>query len=210
MIAKTTSHKILHLLKTQGQCTSKFLAEQLHLTSMGARKQLLKLSDQEMITSFLKSSGVGRPNRYWYLTEKSRQQFPDRHSNLTLQLIDSIKTIFGDESLSQLIEYREHQAQLKYAKQLLNVDSILNKLMIIAKLRSEDGYMAEVQTLGDYYLLIENHCPICAAAKKCQNFCRTELNMFQQLLAKDARVERIEHLLNGARRCAYKVSPLSP
>ena len=54
------------------------------------------------------------------------------------------------------------------------------------------------------YLLIENHCPICAAAAACQGFCRAELSLFEMLLA-PARVERLEHILAGARRCAYRV-----
>jgi predicted ArsR family transcriptional regulator len=54
--------------------------------------------------------------------------------------------------------------------------------------------------------LVENHCPICAAAQTCQGLCRDELALFQALLP-DAEVERVEHLLEGARRCAYRVVP---
>ena len=56
------------------------------------------------------------------------------------------------------------------------------------------------------YLLIENHCPICAAAAACRGFCRSELALFEAMLA-PARVERLEHILVGARRCAYLVTP---
>jgi predicted ArsR family transcriptional regulator len=31
---------------------------------------------------------------------------------------------------------------------------------------------------GKEYFLIENHCPICAAATECQGFCRAELSNF--------------------------------
>jgi predicted ArsR family transcriptional regulator len=53
---------------------------------------------------------------------------------------------------------------------------------------------------------VENHCPICAAARACQGFCRSELALFEMLLA-PARVVRVEHLLEGARRCAYRITP---
>jgi predicted ArsR family transcriptional regulator len=56
-------------------------------------------------------------------------------------------------------------------------------------------------------LLIENHCPICAAARACQNFCRAELEVFRQALGEGAEVTREEHLLLGARRCAYRITP---
>jgi predicted ArsR family transcriptional regulator len=59
-------------------------------------------------------------------------------------------------------------------------------------------------------LLVENHCPICAAAKECQQFCRSELRVFQQALGDDVRVERVDHILAGARRCAYLVRERQP
>jgi predicted ArsR family transcriptional regulator len=35
----------------------------------------------------------------------------------------------------------------------------------LASIRTNEGYMAEIQSLDDdSFLLIENHCPICAAA----------------------------------------------
>ncbi|AHC45613.1 putative transcriptional regulator [Achromobacter xylosoxidans NBRC 15126 = ATCC 27061] len=66
--------------------------------------------------------------------------------------------------------------------------------------------MAEYEELDDGSLLfIENHCPICAAATACQGFCRAELAVFEQVL--QARVERVEHILKQARRCAYTIRP---
>ena len=55
-------------------------------------------------------------------------------------------------------------------------------------------------------MLIETHCPICAAAAACRGFCRSELEQFTELLA-PATVERVEHLFSGSRQCAYRVTP---
>jgi predicted ArsR family transcriptional regulator len=65
--------------------------------------------------------------------------------------------------------------------------------------------MAAVRKSGNGYLLIENHCPICAAARACQGFCRSELELFQDVLGEDIEVERVEHVLAGGRRCAYSI-----
>ncbi len=47
----------------------------------------------------------------------------------------------------------------------------------LAAARSLEGYMAEVEPRVDgSVLLLENHCPICAAAQACQQFCRSELD----------------------------------
>lgn len=68
-------------------------------------------------------------------------------------------------------------------------------------------FMAEYEECEDgSFVLIENHCPICAAASTCQSFCRAELTVFREVL--QAKVERTEHILHQARRCAYRVQPL--
>jgi predicted ArsR family transcriptional regulator len=76
----------------------------------------------------------------------------------------------------------------------------------LAELRSEEGYMADWRVLPDgSYVLSENHCPICAAARLCQGFCRSELAVFRSALGPSVTVERAEHILLGARRCAYRI-----
>lgn len=58
--------------------------------------------------------------------------------------------------------------------------------------------------------MIEDHCPICAAATSCQGFCRSELDIFKMVLGKDVNVVREEHLLSEGRRCAYRISKVTP
>ncbi len=66
--------------------------------------------------------------------------------------------------------------------------------------------MAEVRKAGrGRYLLVEKHCPICSAAKTCQGLCALELEVFRAALGDQVEVERTDHILAGARRCAYAV-----
>ena len=60
---------------------------------------------------------------------------------------------------------------------------------------------------GGAFLLAENHCPICIAARACQGFCRSELEVFKAALGPEATVERTDHIIAGARRCAYRIAP---
>jgi len=218
-----TSEKILSLLKVEGALTAKILASALGLTTMGVRQHLQALEDDGDISFEDKKAVRGRPTRYWSLTTQSNSHFSDRHEELTVQLIDSVKVIFGDEGLEQLITHREQTSFALYSERLASRPDLLGKLKVLAELRSEEGYMATV-VVGEgntvvsddesavstgeraVYWLMENHCPICAAASKCLNFCRSELNLFQTLLAPYATIEREEHIVEGARRCAYKVT----
>jgi predicted ArsR family transcriptional regulator len=96
-----------------------------------------------------------------------------------------------------------------YRERLPGPDAPLaDRVAALAKIRHGEGYMADWREEPDgSFLLIENHCPICAAATLCQGFCRDELELFREMLGPGATVERGEHLLSEARRCVYRVVP---
>ena len=187
--------------------TAKQLANKLNLTTMGVRQHLQQLEEQGKLIYFDKKAARGRPTRFWKLTSKGQSQFPNRHEELTLQMIESVKNLFGENGLEELITQRELEVSKRYQLELKKYLELEDKLIALANLRTEDGYMASLEKSGNNYWLLENHCPICAAANQCQSFCRSELQLFQELLLPLARVQRHEHILDGARRCAYKVMP---
>ena len=208
-----TSEKIISLLKVEGALTAKVLANELKLTTMGVRQHLQALEESGEIIFEDKKALRGRPTRYWSLTPKSNSRFVDKHEELTVQLIDSVKSVFGASGLDQLISHREQASLALYQAALADKHSLEDKLEVLAQLRTQEGYMANVvkgaldnqQSDENVFWLLENHCPICAAASSCLNFCRKELNLFQTILADSAKVTREEHIIEGARRCAYKV-----
>ncbi|NHZ84221.1 transcriptional regulator, partial [Massilia sp. CCM 8695] len=73
---------------------------------------------------------------------------------------------------------------------------------------TDEGYMARVEADAQGWLLIEDHCPICVAARSCQGFCRSELQLFAEVAGLDATVTREQHVLAGATRCVYRIAPL--
>ena len=202
-----TSNKIIQLLKQHGELTAKELANELNLTTMGVRQHMLALEDDGNIAFEDKKAARGRPTRYWSLTTKSNEHFSDQHEELAVQLIESVQTIFGDAGMEKLISDREQKSLLQYSAILNRQITLLEKVQALAKIRCDEGYMATVEEDEGFYWLLENHCPICAAATKCLNFCRSELNLFQQLFSDFAVVSREEHIISGARRCAYKIMP---
>ena len=204
-----TADKILYHLKSRGPRTTGQLAEHFGVTTMGVRQHLNALTKAELISFYTESTGVGRPTRFWQLTDQGHRRFPDSHSDLTLQLIGSVRELFGESGLDQLIASREKNSLTQYQAVLSPTDDLPAKLEKLAALRSEEGYMAQWQAEGEHYLFIENHCPICAAATACQNFCQSELQQFQQLFSPQAEVERSEHIVEGARRCCYKITPVA-
>ncbi len=203
-----TPDKILFRIKSHGPQSVTGLSTEFELTTMGVRQHLNSLTKNGLIEHFERNEGVGRPTRYWQLTEQGHARYPDCHSDLTVALIETVQSIFGQEGLDKVIAQRESDSMALYTRELSPHTTIISKLEALANLRSKEGYMATWQQQDNDYLLIENHCPICAAATSCQNFCQSELNQFQQLFASLASVKRTEHIIDGARRCCYLITPL--
>jgi predicted ArsR family transcriptional regulator len=204
--ARSAADRLLMLLKTRGPQTAADLGALLDITGEAARQQLLKLTGDGLVEATAEVHGVGRPSQVWRLTASGNARFPDTHAELTVQLIHTIKTVLGEEALERLITAREHETRAAYTAALGGVVDLQERIARLSTIRDREGYMAEWRIEGDSYLLIENHCPICAAATACQGLCRAELELFREVLGAEATVTRVEHILAGARRCAYRIA----
>lgn len=206
----STAARILFFLKSQGSASTNRLAQLLDTSAEAARQQVQKLVATGLIEGRLEaSSGVGRPRQNWVLTDAGYRRFPDTHAQLTAQLLGSVRELFGADGLDRLITQREAEARVLY-QQTCTAPALPERLEQLAAIRSAEGYMARVETDGMDWLLIEDHCPICVAARSCQGFCRSELQLFQDIVGPGAQVVREQHLLAGATRCAYRITPQKP
>ncbi len=199
------SDRFLMLLKTKGPQSSSELGSTLGITDEAARQQLIKLGKEGLVEASSASSGVGRPVQIWRLTAAGHGRFPDAHADLTVQLLRSIRAELGENALDKLISARERAAETSYGAELAGSRDLAERVRKLADIRTREGYMAEWRQEGETFLLIENHCPICAAATECQGFCRAELQVFQSALGDDVDIRREEHIPAGARRCAYRI-----
>lgn len=203
---KSVVDQILKFTRLHSEITAATLAEELSLTKEGARQNLVKLVEEGLIISTTKKEGVGRPITYYTLSEKGIARLPDAHAEVTVELLHSVKTLLGENALDLLIGEREKKVYARYEKRLAPAVSLEQKLDLLTQIRTEEGYMAHWEEKEGVYFLIENHCPICAAATACQGFCRAELSNFSSLLGADHQVERIAHLLVEGQRCIYKIT----
>jgi predicted ArsR family transcriptional regulator len=206
-MSSDNSNRVLYTLKSRGPLGTSILAPALGITEVGVRQHLAKLHAEGLVAFDDQAGEVGRPKRMWRLTAKGHARFPDTHADLTVGLIEGIRSVFGEAGLDRLIETRREAAIATYRQALELHPDLGDRVGVLARLRTVEGYMAEFEMQGDgSFLLIENHCPICAAAKTCQGFCRSELELFQAAFGADTSVTRQEHLLSGGRRCVYRIA----
>ncbi len=200
----SAKRRIVDVLKRRAH-TGPELADRFGLTAEAIRLHLNDLADHGLVRSSPRaSSGAGRPPVEWSLTDLAADLFPDRHADLTVSLIESIRTAVGEVGLDAVIAARTVEQTADYRTRLADR---ADPLAGLAEIRSDEGYMAEVVDADDGRgrLLIEHHCPICDAATSCQALCRSELELFQEVLGADITVTREQHLLSGDQRCVYRI-----
>ncbi len=203
-----TRRGLMERLKQDGAQDAGALAEALGVSAMAVRQHLYALEGEGLVTFEEEARPVGRPAKIWRLTAAADVFFPDGHAELSVSLIDAMKRTFGAEGLVKLLAVRSKQQIADYRQRVKPSDGVKKRLRALAALRSEEGYMASVEADGaDGFLLVENHCPICVAATACRGLCAAELTVFQAVLGEDVAVERTDHILAGAQRCAYRVRP---
>ena len=200
-----STQRILYFVKSRGPVSTATLAKALEMTGEAARQHVQKLVAAGLIEGRQEAqAGAGRPRQNWVLTAAGHARFPDTHAQLTVKLIGSVRDLFGQDGLDKLIAQREQESRAAYAQACAAPD-LSTRLAQLAAVRDEEGYMARLEADGDDWLLIEDHCPICAAARTCQGFCRSELQLFQEVAGPGVTVTREQHMLADALRCVYRI-----
>ena len=203
---KRSRRAIIDSLKQDGPQDAASLARRLGVSAMAVRQHLYDLSGEGLVTHEEEARPLGRPAKLWALTAAADRFFPDGHAEFTVGLINSMKQAFGAKGLDKLLKVRAREQIAAYRTRIDRQPSLPKKLQALAEIRTEEGYMAEVEKANGGYLLVENHCPICSAAAACTNLCNMELEVFRKSLGSEHEVRRIDHILAGARRCAYLVT----
>lgn len=206
----TAQRRIVDTLKRLAPAVTADLAATLNVTTAAIRPQLSELESRGLVKQEqLPANGRGRPSAAWSLSDLAIELFPDRHDDLTIELIQSIREALGDKGLEKVLSVRDQHLLAEFNDALPIDADLATRVKTMAKVRTRQGYMAEVKKENQSLLLIEHHCPVCAAAQQCQGLCRNELAMFKSFIGDSATVEREQHLLSGDERCVYRIVPVN-
>jgi predicted ArsR family transcriptional regulator len=206
--------RLIERLKRVDDSAVAELAEQFDLTDTAVRQHLEALEALGLVERFEPTSRPavrGRPAGRWRLTALADELFPDRHADLTVELLASIREAIGEDGLAQVLAARGRHQLASYRDALPDptTSSVRVRVRRLADLRTAEGYLAEARPDGDAggMLLVEHHCPVCEAATTCQGLCAGELELFRAALGDDVTVERVSHIVSGDARCTYRVTP---
>ncbi len=205
--------RLLERLKMVDSATAPELATAFRLTDTAVRQHLDSLEAAGLVArAAAPPTGRGRPPVRWHLSGLAAELFPNRHGDLTAELLTAIREEFGEPGLRRVLEARASMQVGHYRDALPGPGtSVQLRARRLAELRTAEGYMADLlpPSEGDpSVVLVEHHCPISGAAGVCSGLCQAELDVFREALGPDVDVQRTQHLLAGDRRCAYRITPL--
>jgi len=199
----TTRRAILMALKRNGSMRAHDLAEQLAITVAAVRQQLVRLSEDGLVTHRRDPEGRGRPSHSYELTPAAEMLFPKRYGDLTTELLGYLGGPDGTE-VAELFEHRR-QRRLTDAQVRLTAMTLEEQVAELTRILDEDGYLADVERLDDGgWRITEHNCAILSVATGYRQACSSEIAFIRDALP-GARVERVAHLMDGAHVCAYEV-----
>ncbi len=203
-VKDTTRRQILEYLKQRGRATVDEIAAAAGITSMGVRRHLLALENADLVRVELERRPMGRPTHIYELTDSAEELFPKSYHRLTLQLLDSLVELEGEEKVTQLFEKRKQRLLQGYAGRMKG-KSLEERVVEMTQIMTENGYMARCERVEDGYALVEHNCAISCVAQEYPQACICELELIQRLLGPDVEVTRESHIASGDHCCAYMV-----
>jgi len=193
---------VLVQLKRAQPLTAKELAGRLGVSLNAARHHLKELEAEGLVRYERSHRGVGAPAFSYRLSPAGEALFPRRYQETLTALLDQIVERGGREAAVGLLD--AHLAGLAgRLKAELEGLPPGERLAAVARVRSEQGYMAEATADEAAGVLTEHNCAIQAVAERFPEICAAEARFLAEVLG--AEVDRREHILSGCAACEYHV-----
>jgi len=197
---------VLHAVRQAGDATTDEVAAALEITISGARQHLSALLDDGLVAAQDEApvGRRGRPQLRYHTTELADAVFPKAYGALTNELLGYLADEDAD-TVGRLFARRRDHRIAAATERLGRHRSLKGKVEELARILDEDGYLAAAEPISrDVFRVVEHNCAIAAVAQRYGQACTSELDFIRAVLP-DARVERVSHIVAGARHCAYEV-----
>ena len=198
---------VLYALRRRGEATAEQVADQLGMTVSGARQHLTALARAGLVESAeMPSTELKRGRRAlaYSATAEADGYFPKAYGELTNELLGYVAD--SDPELLEDVFAKRRQHRIDNAQTRLAGKRTLGaKVAELTRILDEDGYLATYEKVGPgVYRVIEHNCAIWAVAQRYGQACTSEIDFIRAALP-DAEIEHVQHMVAGARHCAYEI-----
>jgi predicted ArsR family transcriptional regulator len=201
--------KILYYLKVMQQANLEELSSVMKISRMAVHKHLNILQKRGLIESAeTRGQQVGRPRMIYQLTNQSKTIFPKSYSAIATHALDFIERNMGNDGVVKVLQERQEELFDQYYDRLKDLD-FDQKVKELAKIRDEEGYMAESKNESKnrrVQIILEYNCPIIHIAEKHWEACTVETKLFEKLLG--AKIETTHRAAKGDLVCKFVIKEI--
>jgi predicted ArsR family transcriptional regulator len=201
-IGRTQRLEILNTLKrTRGMSVNE-LVEKMKMSYMGIKQHCLTLERDGYLDTWRRPQKMGRPEMVYRLTKRTHDLFPCDSNELTLDLLNSAKEIYGPNAPEKLL-FHVYERKTKSLKEKVKGENIAERAKWLARQRDAEGYMSEFTTdeKEGGPQIMECHSPIMNLHEQYPLMGRLEQDMFEAVLGTPVRREETRN--SGQYECAF-------
>jgi predicted ArsR family transcriptional regulator len=206
--ASTLRRAILLHLRRVGPSVPDAISTAIGASRSGVAQQLRALDTAGLVTRTSVRHGVGRPRHLYDITADAQDLFPSNYDGLATGLLAAILEVGGEALVEDVFAARRRQAEARLREQMdasLPADApLVDRVRELARLQDELGYVSEALIDADGIRLLEHNCAVLDVASGMPVACRSELELFREVLGVDLVRER--HIAAGDRCCQYRVA----
>ena len=193
---------VLIQLKRGYRLTAKEVAARLGMSLNAVRHHLKELEADGLVEYERQHRGVGAPTFAYRLSAAGEALFPRRYEATLTELLDYVVRRDGRASAVEVLEAR-YEALARRLEAELAGATPSERMAAVARLLSDEGYMAEGTASSVSGTLIEHNCAVQAVAERFPEICAAEARFLAAALG--AEVDRRGHILSGCSACEYRV-----
>jgi predicted ArsR family transcriptional regulator len=206
--ASTLRRAILLHLRRVGPSVPDAISAAIGASRSGVAQQLRALDTAGLVTRTSVRHGVGRPRHLYDITPDAQGLFPSNYDGLATGLLAAILEVGGEALVEDVFAARRRQAEARLREQMdasLPSDApLVDRVRELARLQDELGYVSEALIDADGIRLLEHNCAVLDVASGMPVACRSELELFREVLGVNLVRER--HIAAGDRCCQYRVA----
>jgi predicted ArsR family transcriptional regulator len=199
-IGRTQRLEIVNALKRSRGLSVNELVDRMRMSYMGIKQHCLTLQRDGYLDTWRRPQKMGRPEMVYRLTRRAHDLFQADSNRFTLELLDSIQSIYGPNAPEKLL-YNLFERKCANLKEKIKGETVAERAKSLAKIRDTEGYMSQFVTDDGGPQILECHTPLQNVLDKYPIIGRLEQQMFEQLLG--TRVRRQETRNSGLYECAF-------
>ena len=203
-MSNNTRSRVLRSLLLNQTMTVNELADAVGINPISVRHHVNKLEAEGLIQSKEERHGVGRPRLIYSLTNKGMEQFPQRYLQLTLRLLEQLKTNLPDLVLDDIFRDVAEGIAGDLTQHInLNELELKERLELLQNALVTEGFMVSLEEDEGNYYIIEASCPYHHVGEDYPEICAVDQELIAHFAASSP--ERIECILDGDKQCKYTI-----